>query len=51
MMLSPLPKLDIAWKAECLDDDSLEFIDKERLRARGDVSIAVFKFTSDIAVA
>lgn len=45
-MLSPLLKLDIDWKAECLAavDDSLGSDGNESLSDRGDGSIADFKF-------
>lgn len=51
-MLSPLLKLDIDWKAECLaDDDSLGSDGNDSLRDRADGSIADFKFRLRSAVA
>jgi len=44
MMLSPLLKLDIAWKAECLDGDSLWSEGKDSLRVNGEESINGFEF-------
>ena len=44
MILSPLLKFEIPWKAECLADDSLESIGNERLRDRGDGSTVDVKF-------